>query len=262
MSAPDNAPDFSPLASLYRWMEWLSFGPFLHRARCAFLSDLTNARNALILGDGDGRFTAALLRANSLVQIDTVDASPAMLRALLHRAGPNAVRIRCHAADARSLQPQSTEPYDLVVTHFFLDCLSTEEIRALAGTLRPYLAPGAIWLLSDFAIPPNLYGRIFARPLVSLLYRAFGLLTGLRIRRLPDHPSALIASGFTLHSRRTFLGTLLIAEKWQIGNITAVLKSVNAEKASIAISTEETRVDDSLPHAPRQRGPAPSQSPP
>ena len=216
MSAPDNAPDFSPLASLYRWMEWLTFGPFLHRARCAFLSELTQVRRALVLGDGDGRFTFALLRANPVVQIDAVDASPAMLRALLHRSGPNAARVQIHIADARTFQPPSTEPYDLVVTHFFLDCLSTEEIHALAAMLRPHLDPGAIWLLSDFAIPPNLYGRIFARPLVSLLYRAFGLLTGLRIRRLPDHPSALMGNGFTLHFRRTFLGTLLIAEKWTI----------------------------------------------
>ena len=226
-SGPGPTPDFSPLAPLYRWMEWLSFGPFLHRARCAFLSDLTHTANALILGDGDGRFTAALLRANPLVQIDAVDASPAMLQALRHRAGPNAGRVHCHAADARNFQPQSDEPYDLVVTHFFLDCLSTEEIRELAATIRPNLAPGAIWLLSEFAVPPTRYGRIFARPLVSLLYSAFGLLTGLRIRRLPDHPSALIGSGFTLHSRRTFLGTLLIAEKWQMGNITTVLKSLN-----------------------------------
>jgi SAM-dependent methyltransferase len=226
-TAPSQTPNFSPLAPLYRWMEWLTFGPFLHRARCAFLGELTTIQNALILGDGDGRFTAALLRTNPVVEIDAVDASPAMLRALARRAGPNANRVRTCTADARAFQPQSAKLYDLVVTHFFLDCLTTGEVERLAKTLHRNLAPNAIWLLSDFAVPTNLYGRVFARPLVSLLYRAFGLLTGLRIRHLPNHPSALATNGFALRARRTLLGGLLIAEKWQVGNITTVLKSPN-----------------------------------
>ena len=220
-------PNFDRLAGIYRWMEWLSFGPFLHRTRCAFLPELSGARNALLLGDGDGRFTAALLHANPAVQITAVDASAAMLQALLRRARDCAGRIQTLHADARSFRPASEASYDLIATHFFLDCLTTEEIRALAARIRPHLTPGALWLLSDFTIPPNSYGRILARPLISLLYRAFGLLTGLRIRLLPDHASALSGSGFLLRARRGFLGGLLLAEQWQAANIKAMLKSPN-----------------------------------
>jgi SAM-dependent methyltransferase len=227
-TVPSQTPNFSPLAPLYRWMEWLTFGPFLHRARCAFLDKLTTVQNALILGDGDGRFTAALLRVNPVVHVDAVDASPVMLRALAHRAGPDANRVQTYTADARAFQPQSAEPYDLVVTHFFLDCLSSEEIRALAAQIRPHLAPNAIWLLSDFAMPTGgKWRRLLAGTIIAFLYRAFGLLTGLRIRRLPDHPSAFIANGFILRARQTLLGGLLIAEQWQVDNVTAVLNSHN-----------------------------------
>lgn len=216
---PNPAPNFNRLAQAYRWMEWLSFGPFLHRARTAFLPELATARHALILGDGDGRFTAALLRANPSVTIEAVDASPAMLSALVHRAGPHASRIQTHAADARAFQPHPTEPYDLVVTHFFLDCLTTDEVTALAARLRPHLAshgaPAARWLLSDFAIPPGLYGSLIARPLVAFLYLAFRLLTGLRIRRLPDHAVALQNAGFHLQAQKSQLFALLSSEIWQ-----------------------------------------------
>jgi SAM-dependent methyltransferase len=213
------------LASPYRWMEWLTFGPYLHRCRCTFLADLTTVRRALVLGDGDGRFTAKLLRVNPSVQIDAVDASPAMLHALLRCAKTDANRIQTHAADARiwvqtsaetSIETGPAEPYGLVVSHFFLDCLTTCETEALARTLRPRLAPNTRWIVSEFARPNSLYGKLVAAPVIWFLYRAFGLLTGLRVRSLPGHATALGNAGFTLETRRTLLGGLLIAELWRL----------------------------------------------
>jgi SAM-dependent methyltransferase len=208
-------PDFNRLARLYRWMEFISFGPCLTLTRRTFLARLTNARSALVLGDGDGRFSASLLRANPHIHIDAVDASSAMLQALLRRAAPHADRVQTHTADVRVWQPPAAcEPYDLIATHFFLDCLTTPEIQTLAATLRPALSSSALWVVSDFAVPPGWGGRLFARPLVAALYSAFGLLTGLAVRTLPVHASALRQAGFTLLDRRSRLGDLLIAELW------------------------------------------------
>ena len=178
--------DFNHLATLYRWMEWFTFGPFLRRCRLAFLPELQSRKSALILGDGDGRFTARLLKDNPHIEIDAVDASEAMLRQLMRRAGPNAVRVHTRLADARQLNFVAGN-FDLVATHFFLDCLATEEVASLAIGLRGRMAPGAAWVISEFAIPDTLYGRLIATPLVSALYFAFRVLTGLSIRRLPDY---------------------------------------------------------------------------
>ena len=207
-------PNFDRLAKLYFWMELSTFGPFLARCRQAFLSELLSARHAVVLGDGDGRFTAELLCVNSQVQIDAVDASPAMLHALLHRAGQNAGRVSAHCADAREWQ-SANPPYDLVVSHFFLDCLTTEEIRVLAAKVHSAISPSAMWIVSDFAVPRNLFGRWIARPLVWLLYRAFGILAGLQIRSLPNHHLALRNAGFTLTQRQTWLHGLLVSEMWR-----------------------------------------------
>jgi hypothetical protein len=49
---------------------------------------------------------------------------------------------------------------------------------------------------------------------IWLLYRAFGLLTGLAVCNLPDHAAALRAAGFNLRRRRSFLRGLLVAEVW------------------------------------------------
>lgn len=207
------APNFNGLARLYRGMELITFGPWLARCRFAFLGDFGGCRRAVVLGDGDGRFTAQLLRANPLTEIDAVDLSSAMLRALLRRAGANAGRIHAHCTDARTWKP-ANPPYELTATHFFLDCLTDGEVRSLAERLRAALSPSGLWAVSEFAVPDGAFGRWVARPLVWLLYRAFGLLTGLAVRRLPDHATALRTAGFALRQRRTFLRGLLVAELW------------------------------------------------
>jgi SAM-dependent methyltransferase len=208
------APDFDRLAGAYQWMEWLSFGPLLHRRRCAFLNEMKTARQALVLGDGDGRFTAELLRANPVVRIDAVDASEAMLRALVRRAGADAGRVRAIVADIRGWKPDGAE-CDLVVSHFFLDCLTTDEVGALASTVRQCMTAEARWVVSDFAVPEGVAGRLAGRLLVGFLYWAFGLLTELRVRRLPDHTRALESAGFVLSERREFLFGLLMCEMWR-----------------------------------------------
>ena len=211
-SARPEAPDFDRLAHIYRWMEWLTFGPFLHRCRCAFLPSLAARRHVLVLGDGDGRFTASLVRSNPVINVDAVDASEAMLRQLSSRA--SSVRIRTHHADARAFTPPRRD-YDLIATHFFLDCLTHSEVDALASRLRRHSAPNAIWVISEFAIPPNLYGRTLARPLIRALYLAFALLTKLRVRKLPDHHAALTGSGWCLLEQRQFLGGLLVSQMYR-----------------------------------------------
>jgi len=209
------APDFNRLARIYRWMEWLSFGPFLMRCRCAFLSLLSNRHAGLVLGDGDGRFTARLLRENPSITIDAVDASGAMLEELGRRAGSSGCRLQTHFSDARAFLPERHD-YDFVVTHFFLDCLTTAEVKSLATRLRAYACDDAAWVLSEFAVPSSWYGRAVARPIISLLYRAFGWLTGLEIRDLPNHRRALTQAGWIFQQERKHLGGLLVSEIWRL----------------------------------------------
>jgi ubiquinone/menaquinone biosynthesis C-methylase UbiE len=206
--------NFDKLARVYRWMEYATFGPWLWRCRCAFLPELRGCRRALVLGDGDGRFTARLLSKNSDVHIVAVDASAAMLASLERRAGAHADRLHVEHADARTF-PLRKAGYDLVATHFFLDCLTTNEVQALASRVRAVVEDGARWVVSEFAVPEGWFGRAVARPVVAGLYWAFGMLTGLSVRRLPCYEEALRTNGFALEKRRTRLGGLLVSQVWR-----------------------------------------------
>jgi len=211
--------NFDRIARPYRWLEYLFFGPMLERCRFCRIPPLASARprprRALVLGDGDGRFLARLLASNPMLHADVVDRSPAMLHLLEARVSAVHARdrIHIHLTDALAYAPTGT--YDLVVTHFFLDCFTTEEVCSLAEIIRPHLSPNALWLISEFAIPSGL-AALPAKSIVTSLYAAFRLITGLRTRTLPDHDAALTHSGFALQDRKYFLYGLLISELWRV----------------------------------------------
>lgn len=215
MDALSRRLNFDPLARPYRWMEYLTFGPALERCRFHFLPAHAGARRALVLGDGDGRFLARLLKGNPHLEADVVDISPAMLRLLDQRLTPGGrERVTLHQTDARSFVPPG-RGYDLVVTHFFFDCLFQQELTALVDCVVPLLAPGAYWVVSEFAQPPGRVGSIMGRGMITGLYKAFGLLTGLQVRSLPDHAASMENIGFRLLSEREWLRGLLVSELWQ-----------------------------------------------
>lgn len=218
MPLPDT-PDFDPLAPLYRWMEYASFGPFLERCRYACLPACASRRRALILGDGDGRFTARLMAANAAVQVEAVDASGAMLAALRQRVTTRCAndpgRLRTRQMDVREYAPIAPG-FDLVATHFLLDCLTPAEVAELVRRIVPALEPRALWVVSEFAIPSRRWLVAPARLLIRLLYLAFGWMTGLAVRELPDYAAALRQGGLVCEHRERLLGGLLVAEQWRL----------------------------------------------
>ena len=213
MTTPAN---FDRVARPYRWLEYMSFGRWLERCRSAQLAHLTGARRALLLGDGDGRFLARLLAANLTLTADVVDSSQTMLTILedrIRRSGLQARRRIClHHADALKWKP--TGNYDLIVSHFFLDCFFPYQLEQLFDRVLPHALPGARWVISEFAVPRNPFTGCLARGIISLLYRAFGLLAGLRVRTLPEYATPLLSGGFVLSHDRRYLGGLLCSQVW------------------------------------------------
>jgi SAM-dependent methyltransferase len=213
-------PSFDRIARPYRWLEYLTLGKALENCRNHYLPQLLDRRNALVLGDGDGRFLAQLLAHNPQLHADAVDISATMLQLLRQRCeatAPNAAaRLRTHHANALTfpLQSEYEQPNDLVVTHFFLDCITQPELNTLIARVAPTLAPGALWLISDFRIPAGPM-RLPAELLIRSLYLAFRLLTGLRTTRLPDHATPLAQAGLTRISHQHSLAGLLTTELWQ-----------------------------------------------
>lgn len=209
---PPPPPNFDRLARLYRPLEYLSFGPLLARTRAHFLPQLRGCRRALVFGDGDGRFLGSLLARIPGIEAEAVDLSPRMLGELQRRCAGHADRLRLHCADARLFLPEGSP--DLVVTQFFLDCLTPAELAQFVPRVAARMPPGALWLLSDFRVPPRGLAHVAARILVRSLYLAFRILTGLRVTTLPNHVAAFQRSGLRRVAHHDRLFGILRSELW------------------------------------------------
>jgi hypothetical protein len=206
------------IAPYYQTLEYASFGKALERSRWAFLSAAAISRNAILCGGGDGRFLARLLRANSEVRVDFVDLSPCMVelaeRRLTAMGRAFRSRVRFYVADLRTFEPPQSA-YDLIVTHFFLDCFTDTEVAGLAVQLASWAAPQAQWIVSEFEQAPGRIAGFWTRLAIRALYAAFRVSADLRVTRLPRYEQALRSAGFYLQRREQALGGLLGSSLWR-----------------------------------------------
>jgi hypothetical protein len=114
--------------------------------------------------------------------------------------------------DAMEFEPCGE--YDCIATHFFLDCLTTAECAELAERVVEHLGPGGVWVVSEFCVPRGML-RWLGVVVIRGLYAGFRVMTGLRVRRLPDHEHALRGAGMKLEEERSFLRGLLVAQMWR-----------------------------------------------
>lgn len=210
---------FDVLAPHYRWMELVAAGEKLQRCRTAFLGRVTEAKKVLILGDGNGRFLLECRRKLPHAKITSVDASARMLvlaRRRLAKNGADGEPVDFVCADALAWTPPESY-FDLVVTHFFLDCFQLEQVEALITKLARVSAPRANWLVADFQVPTNGLPRQRSRVILWMLYRFFRLATRLSAAELTPPDIFLQRNGFELRERQVHDWGLLHSDWWQRG---------------------------------------------
>ena len=252
---------FDRIASSYRFLESIAFCNVLQRARTAFIPQTVDSRLALVVGEGDGRFLAELLRTNPRIQVDCVDASKKMLRLARARAavipskardlasihkqfarsrGPSRTGIACaprvdpylqfgeasrvqfHRADILDWIPPRS--YDLVVTHFFLDCFDREQLSGLIAKLAYATVPRSRWMVADFAIPPNGFRRVYAKIWLRTMYSFFHTIADLKARELVDPSLFIQETGFQLRREIVTRLGLVKTQLWERDRLTSTLR--------------------------------------
>jgi SAM-dependent methyltransferase len=200
------------LARCYQLIEYMAFGRALERRRFAFLPRLADARRVLILGEGDGRALQRLLKLAPQARFDVVESSSEMITLARRRTG-NPDRVRFVNQDVNGFA-FSAGRYDAILTLFFLDCFSEDDARRLIQQLETALAPGGLWLVSDFAIPPKGWRRWHAWVWIFVMYRFFGWTTGLQVRTLPPIGSLLQESGLHRIAFEFERAGMIVSEVW------------------------------------------------
>ena len=204
--------NFDFLAPYYRLLEKIVFGPRLQTARMAFVRQVSPPRRVLVAGEGDGRFLAEFVKFHPRAKIDCIEASPRMVALARKRTAAHPIRFLSITVEGAELRDRY---YDLVVTHFFLDCFAEKSLAATVSKLARAAAPQSQWLVADFQEPAAGWSRFLSCWLIGLMYLFFRLCAGIEGRRLIDYHPLLRAHGFELSSSTAAPNEMVRSELWQ-----------------------------------------------
>lgn len=210
--------NFDAVATWYATLERIAFGRDLQQCRVAGLGDIDPPRRALVVGEGNGRFLSELLRHYPNVEVDCIDSSQRMLQLARQRIETDLPNHSIHfiQADIRSCTPAG-QHYDLLVTHFLLDCFPESQLAGVIGKLADSTASNAIWLVSDFSIPSKGIAQFRARCWLAAMYFFFRITTQIEANDLIDSTPFIRAAGFRLVREQSFREGFLRSEIWRKG---------------------------------------------
>jgi ubiquinone/menaquinone biosynthesis C-methylase UbiE len=188
----------------------------LQRSRVALIGQLPTVRDALVLGDGDGRFLRAFCRSQPDARVDSVDFSSRMLRLQAKRLAVSVPSgdVSFHRADARRLE-FAAGTFDLLVCNFFLDCFTEADLRELLPRWLGWLKPAGWFYFSDFTIPREGWWRYKSAVDQRLMHGLFRWQTALPNRRLPDFDSLLEDQPLVLRSSASGLIPMLMCRLYR-----------------------------------------------
>ncbi|MAI69322.1 MAG: hypothetical protein CMM01_12850 [Rhodopirellula sp.] len=183
---------YDQLAGRYQLFENLMFGSRLHRARTALLSSIPACHSALVLGDGDGRLLEALLAHQPECQITSIDQSRKMLEIQQARLSnhPHRDNVTWQQQDAREIRGFNHQ-FDLLVSAFFLDCFTEQELEKHLPHWLNALQPHGYFYFVDFQEPDTAWKRVRGKLYLTAMHQFFRWYTNLPNRKLVDIDGAL-----------------------------------------------------------------------
>jgi len=205
--------NFDRLAPHYDWLEALTAGGRLDRARTIWLGALERHKHVLSVGEGHGKFAQAFVKRLPLTPLTCVEESRLMLDRARRRMAGTRAPIEWIHADFFKWIPR--EKYDALVTCFFLDCFRPEQLAQVVAKLAACATPDAVWLIVDFSVPPRGLARWRAMFIHALMYRFFRVATALSARQQTPPDELLRAHGFELERRQEFEWGLIRADVWR-----------------------------------------------
>lgn len=205
---------FDHLAPHYRWMEAVTAGPLLQRARTTWLDAIEGRQQVLCAGEGPGRFLDALVSRHPSVAATYLDASPGMARVAQRRVHGSSGEVHWLQVDVTTWDPPP-RVFDVIATHFMLDCFAPSTLRSVVHRLAAAATHDAIWLVTDFAVPPRGLLRWRAQAMLAVMYASFRATTGIDASVLTEPDEYLQLEGFRLAGRRTSSLGLIRADLWR-----------------------------------------------
>lgn len=194
---------FDAVAGIYDTLSFLVFGNVLRKAQRSFLNELPQKGHILIIGGGTGWILKEVLSRCPELSIDYVEASGKMLSLSRNQISPEDNVTFIHGTELDI--PERC--YDCIITNFFLDVFSSEQLMNTMKLLRGRLAVHGIWLCTDFRDT----GKGRHRFLIWLMHRFFHLFASLEAKRLLDFRPCFMHIGMELEQETELRNGLIFS---------------------------------------------------
>jgi len=196
--------NFDRIAPLYEASARLVFGKQHRRAEAFFLPEIPAGSRVLLVGGGAGHLLEALLNTRNPAAVTFVEPSGAMRQRAQRRVAnrPNAGVV----SFTDSCQNLPSAHFEALLTPYVLDLFPNPQLeREFLPPLLAALAPGGLWLFTDFVTPPKGWQRVLLRG----MYTFFRLTAGIPARHLPDFEGAFRRAGFGVRKWEVFFGGMI-----------------------------------------------------
>ena len=183
-------PNYNPIAGIYDYLARFIFGESLKKAKHCHIIEMLTCKQILIVGGGSGSELLELEREGFTGKITFVEPSD-----MIEKAKSRNLKIDVEFVK-KNWPFGETKKYDGVITPFFLDQFSGNELQRIMETLVNSLARDGLWLNTDF-IPPE---TRFQKVLLNIMYRFFRVVAGLKNNKLENFDVVFEKAGFFLVS--------------------------------------------------------------
>ncbi|MDH4059010.1 MAG: class I SAM-dependent methyltransferase [Cyclobacteriaceae bacterium] len=198
----DQLNSFDRIAPYYDRLARIVFNNSIKEAQFSLLSDITTSSSILVLGGGTGTWLNQLLTINRDCQIYYVEASSKMIT-LARRGIVDADRVHFIHGTEKHIPSLS---YDALITFFYLDMFSDNQLRKLVSCLQPHLKLNSKWLVVDF-VNTKIWHAILLR-IMFFFFRCIGAISN---SKLPDWEGTLNDASYQVVGTGSFFADFIQA---------------------------------------------------
>lgn len=190
--------NFNSVAFIYDFMAQLVFGKAILKAQSGLLHTIPDSSSVLILGGGTGFILEELDKLSLPLSVTYVEPSSAMIRRAKARSPFNCIEV--DFIQDRHEAVLGADRFDVVITNFFLDVFTREQLPEVVRQVSSLTADNGMWLLTDFVIT----GVWWQKVLVKIMYLFFRVTARLEGDQLLNFNDYLSKTGFTSVKSESF----------------------------------------------------------
>jgi tRNA (cmo5U34)-methyltransferase len=202
------ANDFDGIAPWYDFLVKIVFGRSMRRAQELYLDLLPAEGRVLILGGGSGWIAESLLRLHPEQRVTFVEASMKMLEMAEEKLREKSHQITFIHGTHENI-PEGV--YEGIITNFFLDLFSTDDLSALIHRLRKHFKAGGYWIITDFVEE-----KWWHRPFLRTMYTFFKVTSNIGATQLPRWQGTMKKNGVREINSASFYGGFICTKLYQL----------------------------------------------